>query len=177
MTARRREQATPTLARSSTLPQESSKVPHSVSQMRSAARIAISGAGDVAQHDQELVAAEAPDDVAVAAGEFQALGDQHQQLVAGGVSELVVDRLELVEVDVHDARAARVLALELALERAEDGRAVVAVGERVERRAALELLARAGAVGDVEHARDRAADLAVGAQQRAQAHQRASPGP
>ena len=50
------------------------------------------------------------------------------------------------------------------------------MGERVVGRAVLELLPGAGAVGDVEHARDRAADLAAGPRQRAEAQQRPAPG-
>ena len=57
----------------------------------------------------------------------------------------------------------------------DDRRAVVALRERVEGGALDELLARAGAVGDVEHAADRAADLAAVAHQCAQAKERAPP--
>ena len=54
---------------------------------------------DARQEDRELVAAEAGDRVAGAQRVAQPLGDDDQQLVAGGVPERVVDDLELVEVD------------------------------------------------------------------------------
>ena len=70
------------------------------------------GPRDVVEHDQELVAPKTSDQVRVAAGQAQALGDQHEQLVAGRVAEAVVDGLELVEVHVHGADARRALARE-----------------------------------------------------------------
>ena len=53
----------------------------------------------VLDHHRELVAAEARDHVLGAQARAQARSDRHQQLVAGGVAEAVVDRLEVVEVD------------------------------------------------------------------------------
>ena len=69
------------------VPPESSTAVHSDSQMRWATLHRDLGLGDPAQEHQELVAAEAPDLVVVAAGDLQALGDQDEQLVAGGVAE------------------------------------------------------------------------------------------
>ena len=53
----------------------------------------------VLDHHRELVAAEARDHVLGAQARAQPRGDRHQQLVAGGVAEAVVDGLEVVEVD------------------------------------------------------------------------------
>ena len=55
------------------------------------------------QHQHELVAAVACDLVVRAHLGAQRVGDAPQQLVAGGVAELVVDPLEVVEVDQHAA--------------------------------------------------------------------------
>src|SRR6185437_16987365 len=65
---------------------------------------------------------------------------------------------------------------ELLTEQRQDRRAVVNVGERVVGGSVLELLTGTRAVGDVQHAGDRAAHLAAGARERADAHQRAAPG-
>ena len=62
-------------------------------------------AAAVLEQDRELVAAEAGGGVAGAGGAADAIGDGLQQLVADGVAERVVDRLEVVEVDEqHDDR-------------------------------------------------------------------------
>ena len=50
-------------------------------------------------HDHELVAADARRDVALTDAGAQLLGNVNQHVVARGVTELVVDRLEVVEVD------------------------------------------------------------------------------
>ena len=74
--------------------------------MRSASAAASFGWPSGVLQDHELVAAEARDDVGVAHGAAQPVGDRAQQLVAAGMAERVVDLLELVEVDeVHGARA------------------------------------------------------------------------
>ena len=62
--------------------------------------LALAAAG---QHD-ELVPAEAPDGVVVANRALEAFPDDLQQLVAGRVSEVVVDVLEAVDVDEQGAR-------------------------------------------------------------------------
>ena len=53
-------------------------------------------------HQQELVATDAPDDVVGAQQLLEPAGDVDEQLVSGAVSEGVVDRLELVEIDEDD---------------------------------------------------------------------------
>jgi len=65
--------------------------------------------GQVAQHDDELVAAEAAEQVVVAQALVQARGGRLEQRIAGGVAEGVVDGLEAVQVDEqHRQRAAAI---------------------------------------------------------------------
>ena len=59
----------------------------------------------VFQQDGELVAAQPGNRVALAHAAAEALGDGSQQLVARGVTEAVVDRLEVVDVDQHHGGA------------------------------------------------------------------------
>ena len=54
---------------------------------------------DVAQQDAEFVAAQAGGEVGAAQGRPKPVGDRDEGLVAGGVTEGVVDRLEVVEVE------------------------------------------------------------------------------
>ena len=54
---------------------------------------------DALEQDGELVAAQTRDGVGVAHGLAQAAGDADEQLVAGRVTEAVVDGLEVVDVD------------------------------------------------------------------------------
>ena len=61
--------------------------------------------GHVVQHHHELVAAEAGDRVDRPPAGAQAGRDLDEQLVAGRVTERVVDRLEPVEVDEQHRRA------------------------------------------------------------------------
>ena len=61
---------------------------------------------DLRQHDGELVAAEAPDRVALADGRLERRDDPAEQFVARGVAEDVVDGLELVDVEDEDRAAA-----------------------------------------------------------------------
>ena len=75
------------------------------SRARSARSRALAGV-DVAQEQEELVAAEAGDEVALADGALERAGDGLERLVAAGVAELLVDLLEAVEVDRDDAEAA-----------------------------------------------------------------------
>ena len=60
------------------------------------------GSRDAPQEHEELVASQAPDIVVAATRDLQALRDQDEQLVAGGVAQGVVDRLEVVEIDIDD---------------------------------------------------------------------------
>ena len=59
----------------------------------------IGAAGGGAEQEPELVAADAGDDRGVAERALQPHGDLAQALVAGGMAESVVDRLQVVEVD------------------------------------------------------------------------------
>ena len=60
--------------------------------------------GDILEQDREFVAAETGDAVAGPDGAAQALADDLEQRVAGGVPEAVVDGLELVEVEEEAPR-------------------------------------------------------------------------
>ena len=66
--------------------------------------------GQVAQHDHELVVAEAREQVAVAQLLVQPRGGQLQQGVAGGMAEGVVDALEAVQVDQQHRQGLATLA-------------------------------------------------------------------
>jgi hypothetical protein len=57
--------------------------------------------GLLGEHDDELIAAEAPDRVGAAHDALQAFGDGLESDVAGAVAQAVVDQLEVVEVDEH----------------------------------------------------------------------------
>jgi hypothetical protein len=54
---------------------------------------------EILEHDHELVTAETGDGIAVPNAAGQALGDLLQQQITHGVTERVVERLEVVEVD------------------------------------------------------------------------------
>ena len=62
--------------------------------------------GDVGQQDAELVAAEPRRDVGRAQVAPKSLGHGHQQGVAGGMSETVVDGLEVVEIEEEGGHGA-----------------------------------------------------------------------
>ncbi len=88
----------------------------------------------VAQQDGELVATEPSNHVAVADTTLQASSDLDQQRIARGVSEAVVDRLEVVEVDEQDRPVSAVVIVDGLLQmRAEQG-AVGQASERIVRR-------------------------------------------
>ena len=72
-----------------------------VARIRAAACSASAGIG-LLDDDRELVAAEPGDGVAGAGHDLEPLGDGHEQLVALGVAEPVVDGLEVVEVQEQD---------------------------------------------------------------------------
>ena len=93
-------------------------------------------AHQVGEHDRELVAADARHRVAVRTVGLQPHRDLLQQLVAAGVAERVVDRLEAVEVDEqHRQRHLAALCLHDHLREAVgEQRAVGQPGERVELR-------------------------------------------
>jgi hypothetical protein len=58
---------------------------------------------DVGQEHREFIPAEPDEQICLAGGEREALGDHAQQLVACGVTEGVVDLFEVVEVDQDEA--------------------------------------------------------------------------
>ena len=100
-------------------------------------RLLAAGAG---QDDEDLLAADAVDRVAGAQRRAHHVGDVLEDGVAGGVSELVVDPLEVVEVaEQQRVREALLLVGGLPVELGEallERVAVEEAGERVERRAA-----------------------------------------
>ena len=57
------------------------------------------GGAETRQHEHEFIAAQPRDRVALAHGLHQPLRDRLQQLVAGVVTERIVDPLEVVEVE------------------------------------------------------------------------------
>ncbi len=87
------------------------------------------------QEQRELVAAEPGDQIGLARASPQRRADaSHQHLVADGVAERVVDRLEVVEIDAeHRDRLAALgcAALDLVHLRRAEQRAVGQVGQRV----------------------------------------------
>ena len=101
----------------------------------------LGGAGVAFEDDDELVAAQARDQVVLAHRLAQPLRHRLEQLVAGAVAERVVDRLEAVEVDEVDrerrvvAPAARDRAIELGQEHVAVGQA----GQAVEARQLVDL--------------------------------------
>ena len=113
-----------------------------------------------AQQQHELVAADARDDVVTAGQRAQRtahpFGELDEQAVAGVVAEAVVDRLEMVEVEIADRQqrsfaAARLHRVGQHLRKASPVRQpgqFVEVGLALQ---LLELLARAGDVGDRDH--------------------------
>ena len=77
----------------------------------------------VGEDERELVAADAREHVGLAQHLPQGVADAHQQGIAGGMAERVVDALEAVEVEQHERCRATVaarpadLAIELLLKR------------------------------------------------------------
>ena len=112
----------------------------------------------VGKDDEELVAAVAPDEIALARRPSHRLGDLHEEQIAAEVSLRVVDALEVVEVEHHDAELPA--AVEQALERVEREAPVRETGERI---ALAELLEpRVGRreipLASIERAHERADD-------------------
>jgi len=85
------------------------------------------------QQDRELVAAQAREDVGLAQAVAQRAGAGDDELVAGGVPEAVVDRLEAVEVEHEQGALGAVAAAagDVLGQRAVDAAAVEQSGERV----------------------------------------------
>ena len=107
--------------------------------------------GGLLEQDRELVTAEARRGVADADAALQPLGHLEQHPVAGRVTEAVVDRLEIVEVE-EDHRECGLLAPR-AGQRVPDAlveqRAVGEIGDRIVERLVLELLLEGLALADV----------------------------
>jgi hypothetical protein len=107
---------------------------------------AASASRDVPQQHDEFVAADARDDVGGAHVANKRRGDRLEHRVAGGVAVAIVDRLEVVEIEI-DQRRARAVTLDVserALEFALEAAAVERLGERIDVDPRLEL-ANAGA--------------------------------
>ncbi len=119
--------------------------------------------GDVLEQHRELVAAEARGGVGPADALVEAPRDLLQHLVARGVAEAVVDRLEVVEVE-EDHREAALLA-PAAGERVADALreqgAVGQAGDAVVERLVGELLLERLALADVAAVEHDAADVLV----------------
>ena len=105
----------------------------------------------VFEQDRELVAAEPRDRVAGAHRLAEAVTDREQQLVADGVAEAVVHRLEAVEVDDDDADGAVVAcsACERVLHAVREQRPVREIGERIVERPVAQLSFEPVALGHV----------------------------
>ena len=118
----------------------------------------LGGVGHVLEQDRELVAAESRGGVAAAQAVVDALGDRHEQVIAGGVAEAVVDRLEVVHVEEEHGDPARLAhpAGKRVLDAIREQRTVGKARERVVEGAVgeliLELLAVAHVAGGEEHA-------------------------
>ena len=88
------------------------------------------GLAEIPQQQRELVAAEPPDHVGGAHLARQHVRDRLEHLVAGGMAERIVDRLQPVDIE-QDQRPARPIALD--------------IGDR-----ALQLVLETAAVGNAE---------------------------
>ena len=113
----------------------------------------VDGRGDlhVLDQDRELVPTEAGDRVARRARVPEALPDGPQQRVAGQVTQRVVDRLEVVQVEEEHGRlAARAPADERVLDAIGEQRPVGEPGERIVKRLMPQELLRLAACRDVE---------------------------
>jgi thioredoxin 1 len=100
-------------------------------------------AADAGREQDELLAAPARDDVAIAHGGRQAPGHLARHVGARGVAETVVDALEVVEVEQDQHRPARRRGLE-GLEAAEEVQPVADAGEGIVRVLVVELRVRFG---------------------------------
>src|SRR5439155_9936461 len=118
---------------------------------------------DVLEQQREFVAAEARRGVADADARRQALADLDEDLVAGGVPEAVVDRLEVVQVEEHDGEAGALApaASERVANPLDEQRPVGEPGDRVVERLVRELLLECAALADVTAVEHDAADVLV----------------
>ncbi|EXI73206.1 MAG: hypothetical protein AW07_02820 [Candidatus Accumulibacter sp. SK-11] len=129
-------------------------------QQRCARRVDQSG-----NDDDELVAAEPRDGLALGEDAAEDLGDAAQQAVADIVAEGVVDQLETVEVEEEDR--CPLLRAPRATDRVADAfveqAAVRQAGQRIVVREEVDVVLRALALGDVVEAADVVCDLALAA--------------
>ena len=106
--------------------------------------------GDRRLDDDEFVAAHPRDGVGLAHQSAQAFGDDLQQLVARGMTEGVVDRLELIEVEVVDRHHLIVLeAAQRLLQPLVQQHAVGQIRQRIVMRHVLDLDLGLALLGDV----------------------------
>jgi hypothetical protein len=121
------------------------------------------GIGQVDEDRDELVTAETGERVPFAQDLLHAAGDGRQNLVAGGVSVLIVDRLEAIEVEIdHRQRLPAALRLGNRVPQAvAEQRAVGQAGEDIVIGVALELAQMRLGGGDVGEERDAVMDGAV----------------
>ncbi|EXI77361.1 MAG: hypothetical protein AW10_03851 [Candidatus Accumulibacter appositus] len=119
--------------------------------------------GEVLEHDHELVAAEAGNRIAFTNAGRQSLADLFQQTVAHVVSEGIVERLEIVEIDEQQgplsvsARARHQRQAQTVVQQAAVGQA----GERVVKGQMADLFLRLLAHGDVGQRRHVVGDFFV----------------
>ena len=106
-------------------------------------------------HDDELVAAESGQHVALAQRRAQPLGHDLQQLVADLVAEAVVDRLEVVEVDEQHRHLVDLGRRQPVVEEVHQVRAVGQPGQLVVAGRVPQLLGGAALLGDVLDVGDR----------------------
>jgi hypothetical protein len=102
------------------------------------------------EDNREFVAAEARGGFFVAQVRAQAVGDELEQLVAGGVPVVVVDRLEAVDVEIGECEAAVGCARprDRRLQTRDEQQAVADAGEHVVMREVAHLFLRGAALGD-----------------------------
>ena len=126
--------------------------------------------GDVVEQDGELVAAQPRQRVARPQAALQPPRGADQQLVAGLVSQAVVDRLEAIEIEVQH-REQRIAqhpprAMKQVLQAIDEQRAVREIRERIVEGAVLQLLLGLLALGDVARDPEGPDDLPVPIAQR-----------
>ena len=140
-------------------------VPATSAMMRSATVVASFGVAQLVHQHGELVAAEPGGGVARAQAAREPVAHDHEQRVAGGVAEAVVDGLEVVEVDEQHRELAAV-ALEPGrgvVDAVAEQRLVGEPGQRVVERLVRELVLEPAMLGDVAEAPHAPDDLAVDA--------------
>ena len=150
------EFATPRLACGSSLVPARWTGRHRARLIRSATHRAGANAADPRTDDEELVSADPSQRVIPADGDGQAVCDDPQQLVPGGVAERIVHRLEAVEVDEDRRGPIGPRPGESILDDRDHGGTVHDPSEHVMGRAPLELGTESGTLRDVLEGQDRA---------------------